>query len=106
MSVTHAPQPLERRAETHTPRLRDPGGRRELLTSLQRVLRRDEPLRCLLAIFDLDGMQRYNSAFGNAAGDLLLHRLGRNLAVAAPNRSYRLGGDDFCILTPLPTEPT
>jgi diguanylate cyclase (GGDEF)-like protein len=53
-----------------------------------------------LALFDLDGFKQYNDAFGHAAGDTLLRRLGTDLnaAVAGHGRAYRLGGDEFCVL--------
>jgi diguanylate cyclase (GGDEF)-like protein len=52
------------------------------------------------AIFDLDGFKHYNDAFGHAAGDALLTRLGRALGAAVAGRggAYRLGGDEFCVL--------
>jgi two-component system cell cycle response regulator len=53
-----------------------------------------------LALFDLDGFKQYNDAFGHAAGDALLRRLGADLAaaVAGSGHAYRLGGDEFCVL--------
>ena len=53
-----------------------------------------------LAFFDLDGFKRYNDAFGHAAGDALLARLGRRLTDVVGERgtAYRLGGDEFCVL--------
>jgi diguanylate cyclase (GGDEF)-like protein len=53
-----------------------------------------------LALFDLDGFKQYNDAFGHAAGDALLRRLGTDLSAAdaGHGRAYRLGGDEFCIL--------
>jgi diguanylate cyclase (GGDEF)-like protein len=55
----------------------------------------------LLAIFDLDGFKLYNDTFGHPAGDALLARLAVNLAaVVQPAGScYRLGGDEFCVLS-------
>jgi two-component system cell cycle response regulator len=55
----------------------------------------------LLAIFDLDGFKAYNDAYGHPAGDALLARLGRRLqAFAGPDGgAYRLGGDEFCLLS-------
>jgi two-component system cell cycle response regulator len=55
----------------------------------------------LLALFDLDGFKFYNDTFGHPAGDALLARLGGRLAaVCHPAGSvYRLGGDEFCLLT-------
>jgi diguanylate cyclase (GGDEF)-like protein/PAS domain S-box-containing protein len=62
--------------------------------------------RHLLAFFDLDGFKSYNDAFGHMEGDLLLRRLGRKLDRAAGTRgvAYRLGGDEFCILAPMPAD--
>jgi diguanylate cyclase (GGDEF)-like protein len=56
----------------------------------------------VLALFDLDGFKSYNDTFGHPAGDALLERLGRNLAVALGDagRAYRMGGDEFCVLAP------
>jgi two-component system, cell cycle response regulator len=56
--------------------------------------------RRTLALFDLDGFKQYNDAFGHAAGDSLLQRLGGDLvaAVAGQGAAYRLGGDEFCVL--------
>jgi diguanylate cyclase (GGDEF)-like protein len=53
-----------------------------------------------LALFDLDGFKQYNDAFGHAAGDALLRRLGADLqsAIAGHGHAYRLGGDEFCVL--------
>ena len=61
--------------------------------------------RVLLALFDLDGFKSYTDTVGHAAGDELLQRLGRNLTKAAGDagaKAYRLGGDEFCVLTQLP----
>ncbi len=58
--------------------------------------------KVLLALFDLDGFKGYNDTFGHAAGDELLNRLGRNLTKAVEDlgaKAYRLGGDEFCVLT-------
>jgi two-component system, cell cycle response regulator len=54
-----------------------------------------------IVLFDLDGFKEYNDAFGHPAGDELLARLGLRLAdaVAGHGRAYRLGGDEFCVLS-------
>jgi diguanylate cyclase (GGDEF)-like protein len=54
----------------------------------------------LLAMFDLDGFKTYNDTFGHPTGDALLERLGARLErFASPlGRTYRLGGDEFCLL--------
>ena len=55
----------------------------------------------LLALFDLDGFKVYNDSFGHPAGDALLARLAERLHAfaARQGRAYRLGGDEFCLLT-------
>jgi two-component system, cell cycle response regulator len=59
-------------------------------------------LPTVLLLFDLDGFKRYNDAFGYAAGDALLARLGGQLAasVGGRARAYRLDGDEFGVLAP------
>jgi diguanylate cyclase (GGDEF)-like protein len=53
-----------------------------------------------LILLDLDGFKQYNDRFGHPMGDALLAQLGQRLAEAFPHdRSYRLGGDEFCVLT-------
>jgi two-component system cell cycle response regulator len=51
-------------------------------------------------MFDLNGFKQYNDTFGHGAGDALLARLGKRLAVVVePSGSaYRMGGDEFCVL--------
>ena len=58
----------------------------------------DRPL--VLAMFDLDGFKAYNDTYGHATGDALLKRLGDKLAATMAGRgmSYRMGGDEFCVL--------
>ncbi len=75
------------------------GNRRQLMADLERAIDRGEP--SALAIFDLDGFKEYNDRFGHPAGDSLLARLTGNLrvAVAGSGSAYRLGGDEFCVLS-------
>jgi diguanylate cyclase (GGDEF)-like protein/putative nucleotidyltransferase with HDIG domain len=87
---------------THDP-LTGLANRRQLSSDLARAIDEatiERPAR--LAVFDLDGFKAYNDAFGHHGGDLLLTRLGSALAIAtAPQgTSYRLGGDEFCVLFP------
>jgi two-component system, cell cycle response regulator len=77
------------------------GNRRRLLDDLGDAL--EDALNgspCTLVFFDLDGFKRYNDSFGHGAGDALLARLGRALALAVEGEgeAYRLGGDEFCVL--------
>ena len=75
--------------------------RRALMRDLEEAAAHATPAeRRTLALFDLDGFKQYNDAFGHAAGDALLQRLGTDLdaAVAGHGSAYRLGGDEFCVL--------
>jgi two-component system, cell cycle response regulator len=79
------------------------GNRRRLLADLGDVLAGRPPAPTILLIFDLDGFKRYNDTYGHPAGDALLTRLGRRLRAATEpyGASYRLGGDEFCVLARL-----
>jgi diguanylate cyclase (GGDEF)-like protein len=74
--------------------------RRELMETLDWVVASGAP--SVLALYDLDGFKAYNDQFGHPAGDALLKRLAQRLADAlpAPGRAFRIGGDEFCLLTP------
>jgi diguanylate cyclase (GGDEF)-like protein len=89
--------------EATTDALTGLGNRRQLLADLEGRFR-DAPVPVtLLMLFDLDGFKGYNDTFGHPAGDALLRRLGEKLA-AVPNAggaAYRLGGDEFCLITPV-----
>jgi two-component system, cell cycle response regulator len=92
---------LERnRREAVTDALTGLGNRRKLVADLEHALSAGAEHESALVIFDLDGFKRYNDTFGHPAGDMLLERLGANLKrLAAPHgASYRLGGDEFCVL--------
>jgi two-component system cell cycle response regulator len=58
-----------------------------------------EPLALLL--LDLNGFKHYNDTFGHPAGDAMLKRLGAQLreAVGTEGAAYRMGGDEFAVLT-------
>jgi len=80
------------------------GNRRRLLICLEDVLQSaSERSPWALLLFDLNGFKRYNDAFGHPVGDALLARLGHKLAAAVEpeGEAFRLGGDEFCALTPL-----
>ncbi len=80
------------------------GNRRKLLGDLECACTSPDHPSYVLAVFDLDGFKRYNDTFGHLAGDALLRRLGLKLeaAVAHCGWSYRLGGDEFCVIAALP----
>ena len=78
--------------------------RRKLMEDLAHVLPQTTLARPrMLVLYDLDGFKEYNDSFGHPAGDRLLARLGAKLAAAAATSgtSYRLGGDEFCVLARL-----
>jgi len=88
-------------AEAHIDGLSNLPNRRSLMADLDEAAESaaaGAPVR--LVFFDLDGFKGYNDAFGHAAGDALLKRLGNALsaAVQGRGRAYRLGGDEFCAL--------
>jgi len=89
--------------EAATDALTGLSNRRQLLRDLEELEADAEEMvqGWTLALFDLDGFKTYNDRFGHPAGDELLARLGRHLAVDVETRgrAYRLGGDEFCVLT-------
>jgi diguanylate cyclase (GGDEF)-like protein/putative nucleotidyltransferase with HDIG domain len=84
--------------EATTDALTGLGNRRALTLDLEHAAAGGIPQ--VLALFDLDGFKSYNDAFGHVAGDVLLERLGSNLAtaIAGHGTAYRMGGDEFCVL--------
>ncbi len=86
------------RQEAETDALTGLANRRKLLLDLEERLEAEAPT--LLVLFDLDGFKLYNDSFGHPAGDSLLRRLAQKLdeACAPFGRSYRMGGDEFCLL--------
>jgi diguanylate cyclase (GGDEF)-like protein len=93
----------ELRVQALTDSLTGLGNRRMLMDDLSAQLATvsaEQPL--LLALFDLDGFKGYNDGFGHPAGDAMLAKLGSRLALAVgtDGAAYRLGGDEFCVLSP------
>jgi diguanylate cyclase (GGDEF)-like protein len=80
------------------------GNRRRLAMALEHATRTASAKRpVLLAMYDLDGFKIYNDTYGHPAGDTLLVRLAGRLTSSVGNRAhaYRMGGDEFCVVTPL-----
>ena len=96
----------EKGALARTDALTKLGNRRALVDDLAGEPFGDVRAGLVVAIFDLDGFKQYNDTFGHPAGDSLLARLGGRLSdsVADSGRAYRIGGDEFCVLAPLPSE--
>ena len=90
------------REEASTDALTGLGNRRALTRDLERVAA-DASVGhpACLALFDLDGFKTYNDTFGHPAGDSLLARLATSLrhAMESHGVAYRMGGDEFCVLT-------
>ncbi len=87
--------------ESVTDALTGLGNRRKLLVDLDHAVSAGgSGEQTVFALFDLDGFKAYNDSFGHAAGDLLLKRMGANLARAVRpfGSAYRLGGDEFCVI--------
>src|SRR6185295_16781790 len=91
------------REEALTDALTGLGNRRRLMRDLEDVLHAGGGTPSVLVLFDLNGFKGYNDVFGHPAGDALLARLGARLGAAVhPHaRAYRVGGDEFCVLSPL-----
>ncbi len=90
------------RVEATTDSLTGMPNRRALFDDADRMLASlPEGASLSLGIYDLDGFKLYNDSFGHPAGDALLAHLGRRLlqAVAGRGSAYRMGGDEFCVLT-------
>ena len=90
------------RGEANTDALTGLCNRRRFMSDLQaRLLLASPGHPITLTLFDLDGFKAYNDTFGHPAGDALLTRLGHRLreAVADDGAAYRLGGDEFCVLS-------
>jgi PAS domain S-box-containing protein/diguanylate cyclase (GGDEF)-like protein len=77
--------------------------RRKLLADLEELLAGPGRRQTQFLLFDLDGFKAYNDTFGHPSGDALLTRLGRRLerTVDGRGRAYRMGGDEFCVLSPV-----
>jgi diguanylate cyclase (GGDEF)-like protein/PAS domain S-box-containing protein len=78
------------------------GNRRSLLADLHaRIGEATLQRPLLLQLFDLDGFKSYNDTYGHPAGDALLRRMAHRLRVGLEGRAsaYRMGGDEFCVLS-------
>ncbi|MDH4179847.1 MAG: sensor domain-containing diguanylate cyclase [Armatimonadota bacterium] len=73
---------------------------RRLLTELARSRRHQRPLALLM--IDVDNLKSINDKLGHAAGDTLLHALGKLLQaqVRAADAPGRIGGDEFLVVLP------
>lgn len=77
--------------------------RRLLMQRMADALRACRPGRSVGALFaDLDGFKPVNDTYGHAAGDAVLHEVGRRLhrLVRDGDTVARIGGDEFVVLCP------
>lgn len=81
-----------------------PGGRDVVsglpsYASLYRVIQRELSHNGTLTVLisDINQFRRYNQAYGLAAGDALLQRLGRRL-MESQFQAFRFGGDEFAVV--------
>ena len=89
------------REEALTDHLTGLGNRRALINNLEAALEQPGPdVHETLVLFDLDGFKHYNDSFGHPAGDALLHRLASRFQneIGDAGTTYRMGGDEFCLL--------
>jgi diguanylate cyclase (GGDEF)-like protein len=94
----------EARELAHVDDLTGLGNRRRLVADLDTCLATataENP--AVLVLFDLDGFKAYNDTYGHPAGDSLLQRIAASLRaeVDGDGSSYRMGGDEFCVLAPV-----
>jgi two-component system cell cycle response regulator len=92
------------RHEAKTDALTGLGNRRALVNDLALALAAPKHSGAtMLILFDLNGFKQYNDTYGHPAGDALLARLGARQAAALPKSgaAYRMGGDEFCVLSPI-----
>ncbi len=75
----------------------------DLLTGLPNRRALDETLARLsgqyaLAMIDIDHFKSFNDTHGHAAGDVVLRDVARGLRRHAQGRTFRYGGEEFCIV--------
>ena len=89
------------RIEATTDALTGLSNRRKLELDLRRVLGSEGAGPHTLVLLDLNGFKSYNDSYGHGAGDALLTQLGATLAEAVRDvgDAYRMGGDEFCVLS-------
>ena len=51
-----------------------------------------------VACFDLNGLKEWNDKMGHPAGDELIRKTALHIASVFPDKTYRIGGDEFVVL--------
>lgn len=66
-----------------------------------------QPIDCAgVAFIDLNGLKKANDMYGHEAGDDLLRRAAEVLNIVFRDKSYRIGGDEFVVVTLSESEKT
>lgn len=93
---------LERERRANIDMLTQLANRASFTTALLHLPCTDPGLWALL-IVDLDNLKVINDSFGHHAGDLLIQAVGSRIEeAAAPDRAFRIGGDEFALLIQSP----
>ncbi len=82
--------------------------RRAMMQELPRMLARAQRdgSALVVAFIDLDGFKKINDTHGHGAGDELLESVGKRIASGRRKGDFvaRIGGDEFVVLAPVPTD--
>lgn len=65
--------------------------------ALDERLQRLSPPYCL-AMVDIDHFKKFNDSYGHDEGDNVLRLVAGHLAESTANRTYRYGGEEFCVV--------
>lgn len=73
----------------------------------ERMIGAGELSDLLVAVIDLDGLKQVNDSHGHAEGDYLIRTFSAGIkeSLRVNDRAYRVGGDEFVILSPLSAKP-
>lgn len=89
---------IERERKAYVDALTDLPNRASLDVALER-LPSAEPGAWAFLVVDLDNLKAVNDTFGHAAGDALLQVVAFRIAASvAPDRVFRMGGDEFAVI--------
>ncbi|MCP5385994.1 MAG: EAL domain-containing protein [Novosphingobium sp.] len=93
---------LERERQANVDALTQIANRASFGVALSRLIC-TEPGAWGIFVLDLDNLKVINDSFGHHAGDMLLQAAAERITAAAlPNRTFRIGGDEFAILVQSP----